>query len=111
RELLEFKPQYPNTDIDNALRYVQNVLKKRGVLFVLSDFMASDYEKALKIVGNKHDLTGIRIYDIRETEMPNLGMVHMQDAETGEYMLVNTGSKRIRNNYAKQYREQEEYFT
>src|SRR5699024_561174 len=92
RELLEFAPKSNETDLTQALKFLQNMLKKQAIVFIISDFMADDYEHALKIMGNKHDLTGIRVYDKRETEMPNLGMVQMQDAETGELMLVNTGS-------------------
>src|SRR5699024_97841 len=74
------------------------------------DFMAEDYESALKVMGNKHDLTGIRVYDRGETEMPNLGMVNMRDAETGEFMLVNTGSAAVRQNYATYYRRRVQYY-
>src|SRR5699024_480090 len=100
RDLLEFKPTGVQTDINQAVRYIQNMMKKQAIVFILSDFMAEDYESALKVMGNKHDLTGIRVYDRRETEMPNLGMVNMRDAETGEFMLVNTGSAAVRQNNA-----------
>jgi len=78
---------------------------------VLSDFISDDYEKTLKISGNKHDLTGIRIYDEREEVIPNLGMVQMQDAETGRVQLVNTQSKSVRNAYGEYYRQRVDYFT
>src|SRR5699024_9505365 len=110
RELLEFAPKSNETDLTQALKFLQNMLKKQAIVFIISDFMADDYEHALKIMGNKHDLTGIRVYDQRETEMPNLGMVQMQDAETGELMLVNTGSSRVRKNYAAYYRSRTDYF-
>ncbi len=105
RELLEFKPQSKATDLTQALQYLQNMMKRKAIVFVISDFMTDNYERALRILGNKHDVTGIRVYDKRETEMPNLGMVQMQDAETGEYMLVNTSSARVRKNYALYYRD------
>lgn len=110
RELLEFKPESQKTDISQALRYIQNMLKRQTIIFVLSDFMAEDYQSALKILGRKHDVTGIRVYDKRETEMPNLGMVEMKDAETGEYLLVNTGSRSVRRNYADYYEGRMNYF-
>ncbi|MGK0493930.1 MAG: hypothetical protein ACJAU2_000306 [Maribacter sp.] len=110
RELLEFKPKSNKTDITQALKYLTNVMKKKAIVFVLSDFIASDYERSLKITGNKHDVTGIRVYDEREENIPNLGMVQMMDAETGALQLVNTGSKKVRNAYAEFHRERLDYF-
>lgn len=110
RELIEFEPENKQTDISQALKFMSNVMKKKAIVFVLSDFIAEDYDQTLKIVANKHDVTGIRVYDQREEEIPNLGIVQMQDAETGELMLVDTGSKNIRSNYAKYYREKVDYF-
>jgi uncharacterized protein (DUF58 family) len=110
RELLEFKPKSNKTDITQALKYLTNVMKKKAIVFVLSDFIASDYERSLKIIGNKHDVTGIRVYDEREENIPNLGMVQMMDAETGALQLVNTGSKKVRNAYAEFHRERLDYF-
>lgn len=111
RELLEFKPKSNRTDVAEALKFLSSVMKKRAIVFVLSDFIADDYEKTLKISGNKHDLTGIRIYDEREESIPNLGMVQMQDAETGRVQLVNTQSKSVRNSYGDYYRHRIDYFT
>ena len=110
RELLEFKPKGKATNITEALKFLSNVMKKKAIVFLLSDFMGDDYEQTLKIVGKKHDVTGIRIYDQREETIPNLGMVRMEDAETGELMLVNTQSKSVRRNYAKYYKDSVEYF-
>ncbi|MFT6370169.1 MAG: hypothetical protein ACJAWH_001252 [Maribacter sp.] len=110
RELLEFKPKSNKTDITQALKYLTNVMKKKAIVFVLSDFIASDYERSLKITGNKHDVTGIRVYDEREESIPNLGMVQMMDVETGVLQLVNTGSKKVRNAYAEFHRERLNYF-
>ena len=110
RELLEFKPDSQRTNIGEALKFLSNVIKKRAIVFVLSDFISEDYEKTLKITGNKHDLTGIRIYDQREVEIPNLGMVEMLDAETGRQVLVNTQSRKVRQDYHNFYRERVEYF-
>lgn len=110
RELLEFKPKSNKTDLGEALKYLTNVMKKKAIVFVLSDFIADDYEKTLKITGNKHDVTGIRVYDEREEEIPNLGVVQMLDAEIGVSQLVNTQSKKVRNSYAEYYRERVNYF-
>ncbi len=99
RELIEFKPKSRKTNISEALRFLSSVLKKKAIVFVLSDFMDNDYEKTLKIAANKHDVTGIRVYDRYDEEIPNLGMVPMQDSETGSIELVNTSSKKIRKNY------------
>ncbi|MEO9890874.1 DUF58 domain-containing protein [Aurantibacter sp.] len=111
RELLEFKPKSNKTDIAGALRYLSNMLKKKAIVFVLSDFIADDYEQTLKITGNKHDVTGIRVYDHREESIPNLGMVQMQDAETGQMQVINTQSKKVRQSYAKYHQEKVTYFT
>jgi len=110
RELLEFKPNSRKTDIAEALKYLSNVLKKKAIVFILSDFMVEDYERTLKITGNKHDVTGIRIYDEREEHIPNLGMVQMQDAETGSIALINTQSKKVRAAYEGYYQERVDYF-
>jgi len=110
RELLEFKPTSKKTDISHALKYLTNVMKKKAIIFVLSDFITDDYRDTLKIVARKHDVTGIRIYDRREEEVPNLGMVQMEDEETGELLLVNTGSKSVRTQYNIYYRERTDYF-
>jgi uncharacterized protein (DUF58 family) len=110
RELLEFKPSSRKTDIAEALKYLSNVMKKKAIVFVLSDFITEEYEHTLKITGNKHDVTGIRVYDQREENIPNLGMVQMQDVETGELQLVNTQSKAIRMAYADYHRQKVAYF-
>lgn len=110
RELLEFQPKSKSTDIAQALKFLSNVMKKKAIVFVLSDFIADDYKQTLKISAGKHDITGIRIYDRHEESIPNIGMVQMQDEETGELMLVNTASKKVRNNYSKFYSEKVNYF-
>lgn len=110
RELLEFKPAGKKTDIANALKYLSNVMKKKAIVFVLSDFLADDYRHTLKIAANRHDVTGIRVYDEGEESIPNLGLVQMYDEETGRYVTVNTGSKSVRNAYAEYYRERLDYF-
>ncbi len=110
RELLEFSPKSNKTNIGEALKYLTNVMKKKAIVFVLSDFMATDYRQTLKITGKKHDVTGIRIYDEKEEHIPNLGVVQMLDSETGSLKLVNTQSKGVRNAYSEYYRNRVDYF-
>ncbi|KAA5827573.1 DUF58 domain-containing protein [Algibacter amylolyticus] len=110
RELIEFKPESKLTNFAEALKFLQNVMKKKAIVFVLSDFIADDYKQTMKIVSGKHDVTGIRVYDKREEEIPNLGIVQMQDEETGELMLVNTSSKKVRINYGKFYNQKVAYY-
>lgn len=110
RDLLEFKPKSRKTDIDAALKFLSSVMKKKAIVFILSDFMADNYRQTLKIAANKHDITGIRVYDKREEAIPNLGLVQIQDQETGENMLVNTSSKKIREDYGAYHRERVDYF-
>lgn len=110
RELIEFKPQSKRTRIKTALEYLMGVMKKKAIVFILSDFMDSDYEKPLKIAGNKHDITGIRIYDRREEEIPNLGLVNIVDQETGQHLWVNTASKKVRDRYKFHFLESRKYF-
>lgn len=106
RELIEFTPQATGTDVGEALHYLTNVLKKRSTAFVLSDFMDCDgvervrFEDPLKIASGKHDLVGIRIYDLREESLPDVGILELQDAETGEKVWVDTSSASTRKAYA-----------
>ncbi|TWO33835.1 DUF58 domain-containing protein [Seonamhaeicola sediminis] len=110
RELIEFEPESKQTNIAEALKFLSNVMKKKAIVFVMSDFIADAYNHTMKIVSGKHDVTGIRIYDKREEEIPNLGMVQMLDEETGELMLVNTASKKVRLNYSKFYSDKVNYY-
>ncbi len=110
RELIEFHPNSKKTDISHALRYFSNVMKKKAIVFILSDFMDEDYDNPLKIVAKKHDVTGIRIFDKYEAEMPKLGMVSMQDSETGNVTLVNTNSKNVQLKYRENYLQHVDYY-
>lgn len=99
RELIDFKAESHRTDISVALQYLTNAIKKRCTVFVISDFMDAGFETAIRIAGNKHDLVALRIYDHRETELINVGMVKMSDNETGEQVWVDTARKSIREAY------------
>ena len=110
RELIEFQPKSNKTNIAQALKFLSSTQKKKAIVFMISDFMCEDYEQTLKIAAKKHDITGIRVYDVREQSMPNIGMVPMQDAETGEIQLIDTSSKTVRFNYEKYYNDKLVYF-
>jgi len=99
RELIEFKPLSKKTDIAEALQFFIGVIKKKSIAFILSDFLSDKYEKTLKICANKHDLTGVRIYDKMEERIPNMGIVPMIDQETDEVKLVDTSSSALRKKY------------
>lgn len=110
RELIEFHPKSKKTNIAEALKFLSSVMKKKAIVFVLSDFIADDYDHTLKIAARKHDVTAIRVYDKHEETIPNLGMVQMLDEETDELMLVNTSSKKVRLNYGKFYQQKVDYY-
>lgn len=105
RELLEFRPEENGTDISEALRFLTNAIKKRCNAFLLSDLLDVDaerkprYEEALKIAANRHDLSVIEIYDPRERELPDVGLVRVCDSESGEQQWINTSSLSVRNRY------------
>lgn len=96
RELINFKPAHTGTNIAEALRYFTSAIKKRCTAFLISDFMSSNFENELKIANRKHDLIALRLFDVHEEEFPDLGIVPMQDQETGELEWVNTGDPQVR---------------
>ena len=104
RELIEFVPQHGGTALPEPFRYLTNVLKKRCTAFVLSDFMEPEedrkrFEDALKIASGKHDIVGIRVYDRRDAELPDVGIMEVQDAETGRKMWIDTSLAALRDHY------------
>lgn len=112
RELIKFEPESRRTSISEAVRFLTNVNKKRCTTFILSDFLSpkseqAQLEDALKIAGSKHDLVGIRVVDRREAELPDVGIVELQDAETDRKVWIDTSSRRVREHYAEQWRERE----
>lgn len=108
RELIEFKPQNKGTNIAHALRYFNNMIKKRCTAFLISDFIDDNFNDALKIACRKHDLVAIRLYDDREMELPNVGLIHIQDSETGKRIWVDSNSKDFRNFYKNQALKREQ---
>ncbi len=99
RELIDFKPESPNTNLKEPLRYLTNAIKKRCTAFILSDFICTDFEDAIKIANNKHDIVALKIYDRRETELPPVGFLRLKDAETGKEIWVDTSLGSSRKNY------------
>ena len=104
RELIEFVPQHGGTALSEPFRYLTNVLKKRCTAFVLSDFMEPEedrkrFEDALKIASGKHDIVGIRVYDRRDAELPDVGIMEVQDAEPGRKMWIDTSLAALRDHY------------
>ncbi len=99
REMIDFHPESNQTDIAEALRYFTNAIKKRSTAFVISDFLDDSFEKELTIANRKHDVVAIQVYDIRETELPDVGLIKLKDAETGKRIWVDTSDKRLRTTY------------
>lgn len=102
RELLYFKPRGIETDINGALEYLNKVTRKRATVFLVSDFLSEDYKNALKIANKKHDLVAITITDPREQGMPNVGLVELEDAESGETVVVDTSDAALMNLFSSQ---------
>jgi uncharacterized protein (DUF58 family) len=115
RELLEFEPENQQTNISEALRYLTNAIKKRSTAFIISDFIDDDpqtgfprFDDALKIANKKHDVIALKIYDKRETELPDVGLIRFKDAETGQFAWVDTSSEQIRQHYSGWWRKNEQ---
>ena len=105
RELLGFRPDKTGTHIAGALRYLNNVMKKRSIAFILSDFIDRDFKDALSIAGKRHDVVGIHVYDQREAELPDIGLARVHDAESGDRIWLNTSSKKVRDTYSRQFKD------
>lgn len=99
RELIHFQPLQKGTNISGAVQYLINAIKKRTTAFLISDFIDTGYEDAMKIASRKHDLIALRIYDQREMNLPNVGMIPMKDAESGSLVWVDSGRRKVREHY------------
>ncbi|HIX27415.1 MAG TPA: DUF58 domain-containing protein [Candidatus Barnesiella excrementigallinarum] len=109
RELLDFKPDSVGTNIGLALEYMTNAIKKRCTTFLISDFIDSnDYKNALSIANRRHDLVAIQVYDRRESQLPNVGLIKLQDAEQGCEQWVDSSSAKVRTRYAEWWNERQE---
>jgi len=100
RELLYFKPEDRMTDVGGALEFLNRVARRRSVVFLVSDFLSKDFERPLRIANKKHDLVAVHLVDPRETELPDVGYLELEDAETGERILVDTSDSHLRRLYA-----------
>lgn len=100
-ELLNFEPQSKGTNITEALKYFTNVVKKKTTAFLISDFIDKNYEQAMRIANNKHDLIALRVFDKREKELPNIGLINMFDPEKNKQLLIDTSNSNVRYEYKK----------
>ena len=105
RELLYFQPEDRMTDIGAALDYMNRVVRRRSVAFLVSDFISTPYEKALRIANRKHDIVAINIVDPREMELPKIGYIELEDAETGEQILLDTTDAQVRQMFSQKTSE------
>jgi uncharacterized protein (DUF58 family) len=108
RELLDFQPERRGTNIAEALRYLTSAIKKRSIAFMISDFISSGFENALKIAAKKHDLIAVHLYDQREAELPAAGLLRVVDAETGERIWVDSSNARVRKGYSQWWKDRAE---
>ena len=99
RELIDFQPKSKGTDIAKAIKYLTGIIKKRCITFILSDFLDTKFENELKIASRKHDVVGIRIFDEKESQLPDAGIIRLLDAESGKVMWANTSNKNVRKKY------------
>ena len=112
QELLDYNPKNTNTDILKSLSELQNNLKRRSVIFIISDFISESFLKSLKLLKFKHQIVLVNISDVHETEIPNIGHAYLEDAESGEQILVNTSDKKFQEHYSillKKTRDKNEY--
>lgn len=112
REIINYQPENEGTDIDQALRFLTNAIKKRTAAFLISDLIDThDYTQSLMIASRKHDLVTLQVYDKRDCEMPNVGLVKMRDLETGETDWIDTSSKSVRKTYAKAWYDRQQWIS
>lgn len=110
REIIDFKPQSNGTDIDVALKYLTNVIKKRSSAFLISDFMDShDYSRSLSVANRKHEVAALQVYDARDAKLPDVGLVRVKDLETGVLRWIDTGSARVRRLYEKAWYDSQQH--
>lgn len=107
RDILYFEPKNSRTNIKNAVEYIYRLIKKRSIIFVVSDFLDTDYLDSLKILAKKHDVIALRIQDSAEYKMSNAGLLHLQDPETGKTFTINSSNQKLREKYNKAIIEQE----
>jgi len=102
RDILYFVPKSAKTNITKAVEYIYRLIKKKSIIFVVSDFLDENYDESLKLLAKKHDVIAIRVLDKMEMELPDAGLLRLEDPETGEFFTVNSSSAKIRNRYKQQ---------
>jgi len=107
RQILSFKPQNKKTNISQAIEYFNNVMKKRCICFILSDYISSSFEKPLRVASKKHDVVALKVSDKREKTIPNIGIVPFKDSETEKVILLDTSSKLVRETFQKKQKEKQ----
>lgn len=108
RELLTMDAVKKSTDLDGAIKFFSRSVKQRSIAFILSDFIATGYDDDLKVIGNKHDVIGIRVYDKMDMQLPNAGLMQVQDAETTKSKWIDSSNELVRYNYQQHFMEQSE---
>lgn len=108
RELLSLKPSSKKTNIAEALRFLTNAIKKKSTAFLISDFIDSGYENALRIAGNKHDLVALKVFDPKENELPDVGLVPFEDSESGLVRWIDSSNPGVRKHFKKEALRREE---
>jgi len=108
RELLTMEPKGKGTDLNAAVRFFNNSVKQRSIAFILSDFMTEKYDDALRVAGNKHDVIGVKVYDRMDMQLPGIGLVQVEDAETGTRQWIDTSDASVQYHYASQFNRNEE---
>jgi uncharacterized protein (DUF58 family) len=109
RELISFEPKRKGTNIKETLRFFNNAAKKRSIVFLMSDFLTGSYQDALNIASKRHDMVGVHIYDQRDKELPSVGLIQMNDLETGERQWVDSSDKKVQQYYTQQFHQHVQY--
>ncbi len=108
RELLTVEAMKQGTNLDGAIKFFSRSVKQRSIAFILSDFLATNYDDGLKVIGNKHDVIGIRVYDKMDMQLPDAGLLQVQDAETNKYTWIDSSDEVVRYNYQQHFMQQSE---
>ena len=105
--IVSFEPTVKTTNLHDSLKYISKIIKKRSIIFIVSDFFDEEFLHPLKLLRNRHDVIALRIIDNRELEIPNIGLIELEDEETGEQILVDTSDETFRSTYATLMRQKE----
>ena len=100
QEIINFKPKHKKTNIESALEYLNMVIKKRSISFIISDFISTNYQKSIKIIKKRHDIIGIKLNDKSEKDLPNIGLIPLQNSETGEKYFLDSSNKKVREKFS-----------